>query len=68
MFIYDDAYYAVLEVFLVRLDDGLQQWFCLDQNNANVKTKPVYVAEDAGPAVEWRTDNIAAFTMRFCSS
>jgi type II secretion system protein D len=25
--------------------DGKQQWFCLDQNNAAVKTKPVYIDE-----------------------
>lgn len=26
--------------------DGRQQWFCLDQNNAMVKSKPVYVKEE----------------------
>lgn len=26
--------------------DGSKQWFCLDQNNPAIKTKPVYVAED----------------------
>jgi general secretion pathway protein D len=29
-----------------RSPDGMQQWFCLDQNNPMVKTKPVYVDEE----------------------